>query len=218
MIQDYEHLPIGKYLQILELAKGEDNDISIVSVLSDKTEDELLNMPLTEYRDLAERAGFLFYQPTPAKARKEYTLAGKKLRIEQKMERITTAQYIDFKEYAKAGETDVCRYLSVFLVPEGKNYNDGYDVDEVRDLIAESLPTPDALGIRDFFVKRLGRLIAATLTYSRLMAAKITDPKEKKKAKMKIAAVQAFLTSGDGYAMLTSLRNSPAGVGTRYMR
>lgn len=218
MITDYEHLAIGKYLQILELAKEEDNDIAIISALSDKTEDELLNMPLTEYRTLRDGASFLFTQPEPAKVRKVYTLAGQELHLLRKPEKLTTAQYIDFKEYAKTEETDICRYLSIVLVPEGKTYNDGYDVDEIRDIIAERLPVTEALGIRDFFVMRLGRLTADSLTYSRKLAARMKDPKKRAKTLTRIAEVQGFLTSGAGCAMWTSLLNSPAALGVKYMR
>lgn len=218
MITDYEHLPIGKYLKILELSQTEDNDVAIVSVLADKTEDELMNMPLTDYRRLADGASFLFTQPVPAKVRKEYDLAGQRLRLLQKAEKLTTAQYIDFKEYAKAGETDICRYLSIVLVPDGKTYNDGYDVDEIHTLIAEHLPVLDALGIRDFFVNGLERLTAASLTSSRLMAARLTDPKKRTESLTRIAELQGFLTSGAGCEMWTMLRKSPAALGLKYMR
>lgn len=218
MITDYEHLPIGKYLKILELAKTEDNDMAIVSVLADKTEDELMNMPLTDYRKLADGASFLFMQPTPAKVRKEYDLAGQKLRLLQKAEKLTTAQYIDFKEYAKAGETDICRYLSIVLVPDGKTYNDGYDVTEIADAIRDCLPTPEALGIRDFFVMRLGRLIADSLTYSQRLTRKMKDKEKAKMMQTRIAELQGFLTSGAGCEMWTLLAKSPAALGVKYMR
>lgn len=218
MIQDYDHLPIGKYLQVLELAKTEDNDIAIVEALSGKTADELLNMPIAEYRTLADKAGFLFYKPTPAKVQKVYKVGDYTLCLGRKFEKMTTAQYIDFKEYAKTGETDIARYLSVVLVPEGKAYNDGYDVDEVCEAIRDHLMTPDALGIRDFFVTRLEKLTAASLTFSRMIAARMKDKEKARKMQTEIAKAVGFLTSGDGLQMWTMLRNSRAGLGTQYMR
>lgn len=218
MITDYEHLPIGKYLSVLELAKVQDNDLAIVSALSGKTEDELLNMPITEYRHLADGAGFLFHQPIPAKVAKTYKVGELKLKLTDKAERITTAQYIDFKEYAKAGETDICKYLSVVLVPEGKTYNDGYDVTEVADAIREYLPTPDALGLRDFFLTRLGRLTADSLTYSRKMIARLTDREKKAQLTERMRVLTDFWRSGDGSIMLTILQRSPAVLGVKYMR
>lgn len=218
MITDYEHLSIGKYLSVLELAKVQDNDLAIVSALSGKTEDELLNMPITEYRTLADKASFLFTQPVPAKVAKTYKVGDFSLHLEQKPQRLTTAQYIDFKEYAKAGETDICKYLSVVLVPEGKTYNDGYDVAEIADAIRDYLPTPEALGIRDFFVMRLGRLIADSLTYSQRLTRKMKDKEKAKTMQTRIAELQGFLTSGAGCEMWTSLAKSPAALGVKYMR
>lgn len=218
MITDYEHLPIGKYIKILELSQTEDNDVAIISVLADKTEDELMHLPIVDYRTLADKAGFLFYQPSPAKIRGEYTCGQFKLRLDKKAEKLTTAQYIDFKEFAKAGVTDICEYLSVILIPQGKTYNEGYDREDVRDAIRGTLPTPDALGIRDFFVMRLGRLIAASLTYSRMIAASLKDKETRTKIRRQIAELEASLTSGVGLEMWTMLQTSPAGVGTRYIR
>lgn len=218
MITDYEHLPIGKYLSVLDLAKVQDNDLAIVAALSGKSEDELLNMPLTEYRHLADAAGFLFHQPVPAKVAKSYKVGDWKLKLTDKAERITTAQYIDFKEYAKAGETDICKYLSVVLVPDGKTYNDGYDVAEVADAIRENLPTPDALGLRDFFLTRLGRLTADSLTYSRKMIARLTDKERKAELTERMRVLMDFWRSGDGSIMLTILQRSPAVLGVKYMR
>lgn len=218
MITDYEHLPVGTYEAVLEASKVEDNDLAIVSALSGKTEDELLNMPLTEYRTLADGASFLFYLPQGAKVRKTYEVGDFRLCFDQRADKITTAQYIDFKEYAKAGETDIVKYLAIVLIPEGKRYNDGYDLDAVISAIREHLPITDAIGVRDFFVSRLRKLTAASLTYSQRLMRRTQDTEKAKEIQEKIAELQRFFKSGAGSTMWNMLRLSHAGLGMEYIR
>lgn len=219
MIRDYEHLPIGIYEQIHALAQGEDNDVAIVALLAGKTEEELMNTPLPEYRALRDGASFLFTQPHASRGvRHTYRLGGFVLRLDQRLEKITTAQYIDFKEYAKAGTDDICKYLAIVLIPDGKDYNTGYDLEAVTEAIRAEMSVPDALAIRSFFADRLGRLTAATLTSFRRMAAKMKEGTEKEKARELIAAWTDFTQSGGGSTMWTSWLGSPAAVGPKYMR
>lgn len=64
MISSYKELPIGKYRQIMDLCRDEslsqfEVQMSVFSVLSDMPVDMLLDMPITEFRKIAEAATFL---------------------------------------------------------------------------------------------------------------------------------------------------------------
>jgi len=218
MITNYNELPIGIYERILALSQTEDNDLAIIAALSGKTEDELLNLPIAEYRELADAAAFLFTQPVPAKVRKEYGLNGTLYRLTGDAKKLTTAQYIDFKEYAKAGTATLADYLSIILVPDGKVYGDGYDTDDAKADIRDYLPVTAALGIRDFFTQRLGKLMLDSLTYSRTLACKLKDTETRTKLMKEIAAAEASLKNGDGLQMLIRLQSSRAALGPRYIR
>ena len=63
MITDYNHLSIGKYLEIQKIAKDDiesiDKQVGFISVLTDMAEDDVLDLPIVEYRKLAEQSKFL---------------------------------------------------------------------------------------------------------------------------------------------------------------
>ena len=85
--------------------------------------------------------------------------------------------------------------LSVLLVPEGKAYNDGYDVADVQRRVAD-LPIADALGLSAFFFGRFLELTQASLGYLE-DAMKRAKGKERKKMEAALAVARS-LTSGDG--------------------
>ncbi|MBQ0153943.1 MAG: hypothetical protein KBS70_04060, partial [Bacteroidales bacterium] len=144
MITSYDNLPVSKYEAIQATVKENGDDLAIVAILAGKTEDELLNMPLTEYEKLRDGAAFLYYEPQPHKVAKSYKIGYFELIPCTDERKLTTAQYIDFKELIKT-EYTMPQILSVFLVPKGKAYNEGYDVLEVQAAIGAELSILDAI-------------------------------------------------------------------------
>lgn len=64
MISSYKELPIGKYRKIMDLCRDEslshfNMQMAVFSVLSDMSEDVLLDMPITEFQKIALAATFL---------------------------------------------------------------------------------------------------------------------------------------------------------------
>lgn len=91
----------------------------------------------------------------------------------------------------------------MFLVPEGKAYNDGYDVLEVQDAIRADLTVLDALALSAFFLTRFAASIRATETSLYRLVRKERNPQ--KRARMeaqleRLQAAKASLTAGAGSA------------------
>lgn len=217
MITSYDTLPLGKYARILELSdEQEDQTLDIIAILADTTTDALLNMQLTDYRELRDGASFLFMQPEPAKLRSSYKVGPWSLRPSD-LRKLTTAQYIDFKEFAKQDGEHTADMLAVLLVPDGRIYSEGYDVMDVRDAIAEGLMLPDALALRDFFSDRLRRSMRASLTSLRRTAQMISprDPR-KERIQEQIKALLS-LTAGDGCGWWIPSANLHAVLGPTYI-
>ena len=64
IIDNYRNLPVGKWLEILELSKDENVDeleqqVKTIAILTGLTEDEVLDLPIVEYRELASKTKFL---------------------------------------------------------------------------------------------------------------------------------------------------------------
>lgn len=84
---------------------------------------------------------------------------------------LTTGQYIDYQTYMQDNEDfkNLAKVLSVFIVPKGKTYNEGYDVEDVIRELDEHLSIQIALGVCFFFGRSigLGSILCRTLSKGR---------------------------------------------------
>ena len=134
IIDNYRDLPIGLYLEICDIDRREDledinKQVSIISVLTGMAEEDIYNLPLEEYRQLAAKSHYLShpYEGEILTA-KNYIVGKFTLVPVEDYRKITTAQYIDFQTFAKDVERNIVEILSCMLIPKGKKYNQDYDV------------------------------------------------------------------------------------------
>lgn len=174
MIKSYNELTVGKYVEIRELLKEEMEDIdlqvAIISILSDKPVEEIVNLPMTEYSKYAADSNFLINKPNfKPQCPNSIVLNGKKYNVISKVEKLTAGQYIDFNNYMKAKdpESKLAEVLSIFIIPEGKKYNEGYDIEDVQNAIREYMPVSIAIGISFFFRNRSLISLKVMLTFLR---------------------------------------------------
>lgn len=215
MIRDYEHLPLGIYYKILAMRDDIDNSPAIVALLAGKTEDEVMRMPLAEYAILRDYAAFLFHTPKAARVRPSYTCGAFTLKPSD-LEHLTTAQYIDFKEWARMDGDHTVELLSVLLVPRGKTYGEGYDVADVIEAIRGDMCVTDAAALRGFFVSRLARLTRVSLTFSAKIARRLKDQQTRTEMMDRIAGLYSCI-NGDGLDRSTRWQSLPAALGPRSM-
>lgn len=214
MISRYEDLSLGKFKELLAIQEG--NDIEKIAVLSGLTTDALLHLPLTEYRELRDKASFLAFEPSIPAVRKSYRLNGITYVFKCNYRDLTTAQYVDFTEYQKQEGDTMIELLSLVLIPKGKAYNEGYDIIQAQEDIRDYLAVTDAIAIRDFFFLRLENLLRDSLTFLEKQSRKKTmTPQMRRKIQVKIATMRALLASGGGHIRLTAFPNSHALLGAR---
>lgn len=204
MIESYNELPVGKYLEIQEIVKEDisdiDKQVAILSVLTDLSENELLNLPILEYKGLAEKSMFLDrHMDVPKQVASVCEIGDWKLIPTTDIRKMTTAQYIDFQTFSKEGDTKVVETLSCFLVPKGKKYNDDYDIVEVQKAIREHLAIPHCFALIAFFLAGFKHLILGTLIYCKWMT-KLTMKKSPQKKEMleKIESLMKEIPNGLG--------------------
>lgn len=172
MIDNYRSLPIGKYLEILELSKDESVDaltqqVKTISILTGKTEDEVLALPIMEYKSLAAKTKFLERDyDGKLQVAKSYGLAGMQLLPVKDFTKITTAQYVDFQTFSKEGDRYIVECLSTLLIPKGKKYNDGYEITDVHRAIRENLSVADVMSLYAFFLTKWVKSIKDFRTFS----------------------------------------------------
>lgn len=208
IIDNYRDLPIGLYLEICDIDRREDledinKQVSIISVLTGMAEEDIYNLPLEEYRQLAAKSQYLRhpYEGEILTA-KNYIVGEFTLVPVEDYRKITTAQYIDFQTFAKDVERNIVEILSCMLIPKGKKYNQDYDVLEVQKALREHLCVADALSLLAFFFVQYRQSIKDSLTYSREMAMRLRDPEKKRRMLREIQKEEdRLLRLGDGLQM-----------------
>lgn len=171
IIDNYRNLPVGKWLEILELSKDENVDaleqqVKTISILTGLTEDEVLDLPIVEYRELASKTMFLEKEyDGKLQIAKSYGLNGMELIPVKDFNKITTAQYVDYQTFSKEGDMYLVQTLSTLLVPKGKKYNDGYDMDAVQQAIRDNLSVADVVSLYAFFLTKWVKSIKDSQTY-----------------------------------------------------
>lgn len=203
-IDNYRDLPIGKYEEICRLCDTEmteiDRKVAIVAILTDRTEDEVLALPLDKFTEYSAKSRFLEQQCPenliPGVSR-SYSVGGYVLLPVTDIRKITAAQYIDFQTFSKERETRTVEMLSCFLVPRGHDYNEGYDVLEVHDAIRKEMSVAEVLALLGFFFGKWLRSMRTTLTSSMRLLKK-TDPEKEKALMAAYRNLVDSLTAGDG--------------------
>ena len=124
------------------------------------------------------------------KVKKSYVINGTKYILDKSLN-ISTAQYVDYTNYMKEG--NLVKILSVFLIPEGHKYNDGYDIFNVmKDMEEMSYPTATSIG---FFFLRLLKIYIKLFLPFLIRKLKKTNPIIAKQVKDQITILLNNLES-----------------------
>ena len=171
IIDNYRNLPVGKWLEILELSRDENVDaleqqVKTIAILTGLTDDEVLDLPIMEYKSLAAKTMFLEKDyDGKLQIAKSYGLNGMELIPVKDFSKITTAQYVDYQTFSKEGDMYLVQTLSTLLVPKGKKYNDGCDMDAVQQAIRDNLSVADVVSLYAFFLTKWVKSIKDSQTY-----------------------------------------------------
>lgn len=134
-----------------------DQQVAIISVLTDKTEEEVISIPIAEFSALVGQTTFLYREKPTYRGRitDKVKIDGQVYKVTSGIAELTTAQFIDFQTFVKDPRKYFVELLSIFLIPEGKKYNDGYNILDVQNAIRENITAPHARAITDFFLRKL---------------------------------------------------------------
>lgn len=197
MIDNYNDLTVGKYQEIRVLLNGEvveeyATNISLVAILADMTEEEVMNLDLKEYKVMNQKLSFLMEQPPKRMVANTYKICGWELDTVLAIDKMTVAQYIDYQTFVKDVDKYLVEILSVFLIPKGHKYNEGYDIIEVQKAIRDNLSIVDAFSLSAFFLLWYHCLTKATLTS---LTRRLKKMKKEMKDKEKIQKMEQAITN-----------------------
>ena len=203
IIDNYRNLPVGKYLEICDLAKDENVDpltqqVKTISILTGLTEDEVLALPIMEYKELAGKTKFLEKDyDGKLQIAKSYGLNGMELIPVKDITKINVAQYVDFQTFSKEGDKYIVESLSTLLIPKGKKYNEGYEISDVHKAIRENLSVADVLSLSAFFLKKWVKSIKDFQIFSIKEIQKILDKGKRDKLMKQMQEIHSKI-NGDG--------------------
>lgn len=140
-------------------------EIAMLAVLCECDEDEIAGISKNEFVRLSNESNFLSEMPK-VKIQDKYTINGKKYEVFLSLRDMNMSQYIDFQTFYKDTNKYFKELLAIFLLPVGKKYGEGYNIEEVIDDIGNHLSIVDANSILFFFVIAYRSLTKVMLNYS----------------------------------------------------
>lgn len=209
IIDNYRDLSLGDYQDILAISRDDtleelDKQVKIMSILTGMAENELLDLPIMEYKTLAGKMTFLERElDNVQRISKSYNVGEYDLIPVMDMRKVTTAQYIDFQSFHQAGmEEHFAEILSCLLVPKGKRYNQDYDILDLQNAIRKEMNVYDAISLYGFFLISCRDSMKDMLTFSLQEAQKIQDKQKRTEIMNQIQGqISLLMTNGDGSPM-----------------
>lgn len=169
---DWDNITINKYYEIKDILDDKDMDditknVKIVAIITDKDEEEIWNMELTEVGDYVDKLKFLNKFDIPKRPDMKITLPHYNIEVMKDTSKINVAQYVDFQSFVVLPLREgIDKILSVFLIPKGKTYNTDYDILDLQKEIRENLSFRIAQGLLGFFLMGHIRSLIHFLDYS----------------------------------------------------
>lgn len=183
---NWEDVTTQQYLEITEIQQRNDTDynklLDITAVLNNIDVDEIT---ITNFKDYAENIKFISEDMPLAEIKDEYD----SYTLHKDLTSMSMKQYIDFNNYAKTN--DYVGVLSVFLIPKGKQYNEGYDIEEVREYIL-TMSCVDVISMYAFFLLQSQMYMEHFQEYIRQKQMKILKER-KQRRREKMSKTQIFL-------------------------
>lgn len=201
MIDSYDKLPLYKWFEINEIITSDDSDIdkqiNMICVLGDYERDYVENLKLDDYSRLVNKTKFILTMPKTEMPEKVYALGEFKLEPMLNARDMNVAQYTDYSTYLQMEDMQerMTGLISVFLIPKGMKYNDGYSIERVKELILTELTVDKALSLSAFFLEYTKAWLKGTQTYLVKTLRKIKMTKEQREKMEK--ALRDLQNAGD---------------------
>lgn len=207
----WSKINIDCYEQLRKLKLNETDElnnlneqITLLSILCEVDEDEIVELTTEEFKELLSQTTFLNELPK-VKIQPYYTINGKEYEVFLNLKNMTVAQYLDFQTFYKEQDKYFKELLSIFVIPKDKKYNTDYNIEEVINEIGEYMSIADAYSILFFFTLLYQNLMLSTVEYSiqEMMKMKRNLSKEEKeklkKAITEMEKAKDLMKNGGGF-------------------
>jgi hypothetical protein len=147
-IMTWNNITYRQLLDIREAANIEDENERVYAITEAVFGESVLDLDLKNFAMKCKEIEFLQKEIPNDLHVKDIKVNGREYYFDGLLGNITTAQYIDFQNYQK--NNDEYKAFSVFIIPKGHKYNDGYDMGQVFNDILD-IPVPVLFSASFFF-------------------------------------------------------------------
>ena len=174
----WSDVTLKQFLELKDIMQIEDETDRTIAIAELLLGLDVSNLPLSEFNKKMKELSFLKEEIPNNHIVRKVEINNRKYNIDALLGRVSTAQYVDFTNYLKE-ENNTTKVLSVFFIPNGHRYNDGYDMEQViKDM--ESLPVDIAISESFFFSRQFAEFIKIFQSSSIKNLEKTELPKEVK--------------------------------------
>lgn len=196
--RSFNELPIGKYFQIKEeltdITDEQERVFTLIAILCEVEVEDVYKSPMKELSSLINEIKWFSEPVKPTKAPRRIKLGGFTLKPSYDVKNINVQQYIDYSIYSKDREKFYVENLCTFLIPEGKVYNDGYDIVEVQNVVREQLSIQTSESLYMSFAKSSRRLLNRSLrSLAMSLIWKIVKTRKQGMSKMRINLMRTLI-------------------------
>ena len=198
-MKTWSDITLQQYYQIKELLTNED-EYTVLNILDVLYGIDSASLPISALSKYNNALDFLKDEIPVVNIKKKYNINGHTYDSNLELTKVSTAQFIDYQNYLKEKEPRYEKLISVLFIPEGHQYNDGYNIQEVQDDILH-MSMVDVQSIA-FFIKKQFQLLLSLfqfyLTQSIQQMNLTKDQKQKlldQLGALQLSNLESFLTS-----------------------
>lgn len=189
----WNDITLRKWTEIESIYKKkyEDEILQTADIISVVFEIENpMELSPAEFSKYVEQLSFLTKPIPEKKLCNSYTINGTLYNFKGNIYEISMGALMDWRRYSTEENIDYAQCLTVFMIPDGHKYDDGYDMDKALNDI-NSLPIGDVLKLFTFFQAALQLSMDILLNYFNKLLKKTKLTKEEKvKIQNKIKELQ----------------------------
>ena len=181
----WNHITGEQYWEIFDILNSEASDLQkqaeLIALIEGKSVDEILSLDMSAAAELINKLEFLDkfelskrYHPS------SIIIDNKKYNVYPNLANLNVAQFIDYQSFiAQPFRESYDKILSIFLIPDGHEYNSGYDILEVQEVIRTKLSWLEIQNLLNFILVRYADSYNRSLAYLTKKVRKEKNPQKK---------------------------------------
>ena len=181
----WNHITGEQYWEIFDILNSGASDLQkqaeLIALIEGKSVDEILSLDMSSAAELINKLEFLNkfelskrYHPS------SIIIDNKKYNVYPNLANLNVAQFIDYQSFiAQPFRDSYDKILSIFLIPDGHEYNSGYDILEVQEAIRTKLSWLEIQNLLNFILVRYVDSYNHSLAYLTKKVRKEKNPQKK---------------------------------------